>query len=258
MNLDLDRRVAEPYKSSSQKIRVLTEHWVTQEAYCPNRGNAHLNRYSNNQPVADFFCGSCDEDFELKSKKNILGAKIVDGAYQAMLDRLADVRNPNFFLLNYDPNSYQVSNFFVIPKHFLVPEIIEKRNPLSVRARRAGWIGCNILLGRIPEAGRIFLVRDRRVEAKEKVRAVWRETLFLREEKKVESRGWILDVMRCIELTRKKVFTLADIYKFESMLAKQHLGNRHIKDKIRQQLQLLRDQRILKFLGGGCYERVSA
>ncbi len=253
MNLNLDKRGIKLYKSSSQKVRVMTEHWVGQEAYCPNCGNARLGKYSNNQPVADFFCGSCEEDFELKSKKDSLGTKIVDGSYRAMLDRLAGAHNPNFFLLNYDLHSYQVSNFFVIPKHFFVPEIVEKRSPLSVSARRAGWIGCNILLGRIPEAGRIFLVRNRQIEAKETVCAVWRKTLFLREEKKVESRGWILDVMRCIELTRKKVFTLTDIYKFETMLAKQHPGNRHIKDKIRQQLQILRDRHHIQFTGRGEY-----
>ena len=256
MNLDLDKRAAKLYKSSSQNVRVLTEDWVTQQAYCPNCGNARLNKYSNNQPVADFFCGSCDEDFELKSKKNTVGTKIVDGAYQAMLDRLADVHSPNFFLLNYDPNSYQVSNFFVIPKHFFVPEIIEKRKPLSAGARRAGWLGCNILLGRIPEAGRIFLVRDRRVQTKEKVRSAWRRMLFLREEKRIESRGWIVDVMRCIELTGKKVFSLADIYQFESRLAEQHPGNRHIKDKIRQQLQILRDRNLIQFVSRGGYQLV--
>lgn len=253
MNLDLNREAARFYKSPSQKIRILTEGWVDKEVYCPGCGYAHLNKYSNNKPVADFFCGSCNEDFELKSKKNSLGMKIVDGAYLAMLDRLADVHNPNFFLLNYDLSSHQVLNFLVVPKHFFVPEIIEKRRPLSVGARRAGWVGCNILLSRIPEAGRIFLVKDKRVEPKENVRAVWQKTLFLREEKKSESRGWLLDVMRCIELFRKREFALVDIYKYEAMLAEQHPDNRHIKDKIRQQLQVLRDRNYIQFIGRGEY-----
>ena len=85
---------------------------------------------------------------------------------------------------------------------------------------------------------------------------MWRKTLFLREEKKAELRGWIVDVMRCIELTRKPVFTLADIYRFESALAKQHPGNRHIKDKIRQQLQILRDRSHVQFIGRGEYRLV--
>lgn len=253
MNLNFDKRKIESYSSSSQKVRVLSEDWVNKEAYCPNCGNTRLNKYANNKPVADFFCVSYNEDFELKSKKDSLGTKIVDGGYKAMLKRLADPNNPNLFLLNYDLYSYQVSNFLVIPKHFFVPEVIEKRSPLSDSARRAGWIGCNILLNRIPEAGRILLIRDKQIESRTKVCAVWQKTLFLREEKKTEAKGWLLDVMRCIELLGKTEFKLTDIYKYEPMLAQQHPENRHIKDKIRQQLQFLRDKGYLKFIGRGNY-----
>lgn len=253
MNLKFDIKLADQYKNSSQKVRVLTEGWVKAEGYCPSCGNIKLNQYSNNEPVADFFCDKCNEDFELKSKSNKVGKKIVDGAYQTMLERLADIHNPNFFLLNYDLYSYNVSNFFVIPKHFFIPEIIEKRKSLSSGARRAGWVGCNILLGRIPEVGRIYLVKNKEINPREKVCSLWKKTLFLREEKKTESRGWLLDVMRCIEMIRKDEFTLADIYKFAPMLAKQHPKNRHIKDKIRQQLQILRDRNYIQFIGRGNY-----
>ncbi len=253
MHLEFETNLAIRYKSLPQKIRVVSENWVNKEVYCPNCGNTHLDKYSNNKPAADFFCDNCNEDYELKSKGNGLGLKIVDGAYQGMLNRLQDVNSPNLFMLNYDSNSYLVSNFFVIPKHFFVPEIIEKRKPLSVNARRAGWIGCNILLSKIPEVGRIFLVRDQQIVSKQKVCEIWQKTLFLREEKKIDSRGWLLDIMRCIELIRKEEFTLADIYKFESILSKQHPDNRHIKDKIRQQLQILRDRNYIQFSGRGEY-----
>jgi type II restriction enzyme len=253
ISLELDTKLADRYKSSSQKARVMTEEWVKSEVYCPSCGNLHLKQYSNNKPVADFFCDYCSEDFELKSKGNALGAKIVDGAYSTMLDRLSDAHNPNFFLLNYDLHSYQVSNFLVIPKHFFVPYIIEKRSPLSPIARRAGWIGCNILLSRIPESGRIFLIKDKQFVLKENVYAAWKKTLFLREEKKVESKGWLLDIMLCIESIRKKEFSLEDVYKYETALAKQHPDNKHIKDKVRQQLQILRDRNYLQFMGRGEY-----
>lgn len=256
MQLKLDAEIAEQYKNASQRVRVTTEFWVKNEIFCPNCGNLRLERYPNNRPVADFFCKKCSEDFELKSKSNNVGKKIVDGAYKVMLDRLADTQNPNLFLLNYDLNSWQVLNFFVIPKHFFISEVIEQRAPLSASARRAGWVGCNILLNRIPEVGRIFFVRNKRVETKDKVRALWEKTLFLREEKKAESKGWLLDVMRCIELTQKNEFRLADIYKFETALAKQHPQNRHIKDKIRQQLQILRNRNFIRFLSRGAYQVV--
>jgi type II restriction enzyme len=256
MCLELDRRLADQYTSPSQKVRVLSEGWVKKQAYCPNCGKACLERYSNNKPVADFFCGSCNEDFELKSKKDTFGLKIVDGAYRTMLARLADIKNPNFFLLNYELKTYQVLNFVVIPKHFFVSDIIEKRNPLSLGARRAGWIGCNILLNRIPEVGRIFLIKDRQVESKDKVQEIWQKTLFLRQEKKDE-RGWLLDIMNCVDRLGKKEFTLSQLYAFEESLQIKHPQNNHIKAKIRQQLQRLRDEGYLNFLGRGIYRQRS-
>lgn len=62
-------------------------------------------------------------------------------------------------LLNYSVAS-GVSNLFVVPKHFFVTDIIEERKPLADTARRAGWVGCNILLSHVPDAGEIFIVRD--------------------------------------------------------------------------------------------------
>ncbi|MGH7940455.1 MAG: hypothetical protein ACREFR_05225 [Limisphaerales bacterium] len=41
------------------------------------------------------------------------------------------------------------------------------------------------------------------------------------------------------------MFTNADVYAHERELAQLHPDNRHIKDKIRQQLQVLRDLGIL-------------
>jgi type II restriction enzyme len=106
-----------------------------------------LTRYKNNSPVADFFCSNCHEDYELKGYRRGLGATIVDGAYRAMMERLKANNNPNLLLLGYDHEKLEVRNLHVIPKQFFVPDIIERRRPLSPSARRAGWIGCNIRLG---------------------------------------------------------------------------------------------------------------
>lgn len=248
-----DGQLVKNYKSASQKARVLTEQWVDNSVFCPNCGHLEIDRYSNNKPVADFFCSNCREDYELKSKQNIFGAKIVDGAYRTMLKRLMSSNNPNFFLLNYDPVGLEVVNFFVIPKHFFVPEIIEKRKPLAPTARRPRWVGCNIILRSIPESGKIFFVKNRQVESKEKVLAEWKKTLFLREEKEVSAKGWLLDIMRSIEKLGRREFALDDVYAFENELSKLHPGNRHIKDKIRQQLQVLRDKGYLDFVSRGYY-----
>lgn len=253
MKLTFDENLATNYKSASQKARVLTERWVDDSVYCPNCGHLDIDKYPNNQPVADFLCSNCREDYELKSKQYSIGSRIVDGAYRTMLERLQASNNPNFFLLNYDLQNLSVLNFFVIPKHFFVPEIIEKRKPLALTARRVGWVGCNILLKSIPQTGKIFYIRNGVVEQKEKVLEEWQKTLFLREEKEVSAKGWLLDIMRCIEKLGKREFTLEDVYVFEKDLSALHPDNKHIKDKIRQQLQVLRDKGYLDFVSRGYY-----
>ena len=253
MNLSFETKLADKYLGQSQKIRVLTEHWVDNQVYCPNCGHLEINKYENNRPVADFFCSNCREDYELKSKKEAVGTKIVDGAYRTMIERLQESHNPNLFLLNYDLKNFEVLNFLVIPKHFFVPEIIEKRKPLSQTAIRAGWVGCNILLHNIPETGKIFFVKNKVVKQKEKVLAEWQKTLFLREEKELGAKGWLIDVMVCVEKLGRKEFSLDEVYGFENALSKKHPDNRHIKAKIRQQLQFLRDKGYLEFVERGRY-----
>jgi type II restriction enzyme len=253
MNLSFDTKLADRYDSLSQKIRVLTEDWVDGQVYCPNCGHLDIDKYGNNKPVADFFCANCREDYELKSKKDSVGTKIVNGAYRTMIQRLQSTNNPNFFLLNYDLRNLSVLIFFVIPKYFFVPEIIEKRRALSRTARRAGWVGCNILLQSIPQTGKIFFVKNRQIEPKKNVIANWQKTLFLKEEREISAKGWLLDVMNCVEKLGDKDFTLDEVYTFESFLDKKHPENKHIKDKIRQQLQVLRDKGYLEFIERGRY-----
>lgn len=156
MELKLLVEVADDYSSESQRIRVMTEHWVNRSGFCPNCGSV-LSQFGNNKPVADFYCGNCSEEYELKSKNGNVGKKIVDGAYTTMIERLRSDNNPNFFFLTYDKSMLGIRNFLTIPKYFFVPNIIEKRKALNPSARRAGWVGCNIDISNIPEIGKSFL-----------------------------------------------------------------------------------------------------
>jgi type II restriction enzyme len=258
MNLTFYAALAGSYKSGPQKIKNLSEHWLGQQIYCPNCGQTYIEQYGNNRPVADFFCSFCHEDYELKSQSRMFGIKVVDGAYRTMMERLSSDRNPNLFLLHYDPRELSVRNLLVIPKHFFVPQIIEERKPLSPWARRAGWIGCNISLRGIPHAGRIFLIRDGNVERQREVLAQWQKTLFLRDQKSVLAKGWLLSIMKCVENLEKTTFTIEEVYRFEDDLRQAFPSNRHVKEKIRQQLQVLRDKGYLEFLNRGTYRLAGA
>ncbi|ULC58666.1 restriction endonuclease [Flaviramulus sp. BrNp1-15] len=257
MDLSFNITSTNDYISNSQIARVLTEDWVKNNSYCPNCGEISLIEYENNKPVADFYCNSCLEQFELKSKRGIkVGSKIVDGAYNTMIKRINSIQNPNFFFLTYDKTKWKVNNFMIIPKHYFISDIIEKRKPLSDNARRAGWVGCNIDLKKIPENGRIFLVKNSEIISKVKVQSKWKRTEFLKT-KKVNSKGWILDIMNCVDAIKNDSFTLNDIYKFENQLKLKYPGNNFIRDKIRQQLQLLRDKGLIEFKSRGIYKKIT-
>jgi len=172
-----------------------------------------------------------------------------------MINRLSCNDNPNFFLLTYDYTSWSVNNFIIIPKHYFTSEIIIKRKPLPDTVKRAGWTGCNINISRIPESGRIYLVKNSQIITKKDVHAKWKGTEFLRN-KKGESKGWILDIMNCVDTIQKDTFSLNEMYSFEKQLKEKYPNNNFIKDKIRQQLQILRDKGLIEFKNRGTYKKV--
>lgn len=230
---------------------MLTESWAAKFAFCPNCGCERLTKFPNNTPVADLYCISCQEEFELKSQKAEFGSKVMDGAFRAMTTRLASNNNPNLMLMNYGIES-GVRNLLVVPRHFFVQDIIEERKPLAPTARRAGWIGCNILLSRIPEAGKIYIVRDAVVVERNIILDQWKAMAFLREEASA-SRSWLWSVLKCVEELKSQEFDLSQVYDFEARLSGMYPMNRHVRQKIRQQLQVLRDRGVIEFLGRGHY-----
>lgn len=240
------------YDSGSQSARVWTEEWAAEWLYCPNCGNARLTRFPANLPVADFYCSQCEDQFELKSKKTPFGPKLANGAYSKKIERLSSATNPNFFLLTYDLPKRAVTSVKVIPKHYFSPEIVEQRRPLAPTAKRAGWVGSNILLSRIPEAGIIDIVRGGIVRPKDDVLNQWRQTRFLREFSP-DARGWLVEVMKSIEAIGSTEFDISDIYAFERRLGTIFPNNNNVRPKIRQQLQFLRNKGYLDFIERGKY-----
>ena len=255
MNLHLDSVLTTGYNSNSQKARILTESWVEKNLYCPVCGNPNIHHFPNNKEVADFYCPSCNEQYELKSKDGNIGRKVSDGAYNTFIQRITDSTNPDFLFMSYSREEMMVHHLSFVPKFFFVPEIAEKRKPLSENARRHGWIGCNILYDQIPLQGRIAIIRDKTVIDKEIVQENVKRAFGMKVEN-LESRGWMFDVLHCVNSMSSDAFSLAQIYQYENILEEKHPDNHNVRPKIRQQLQALRDRGIIEFLGNGKYRKV--
>ena len=230
----------------------MTEAWVTENIACPRCWGSRLAHLPQNTPLGDFSCPPCGSQYELKSKRGKVGRKIVGGSYDKCIERVMSNDNPDWLVMSYDAAELCVKDLWFIPKHFFVPEIIERRKPLSEHAKRKGWIGCNILFDEIPAQGRIALVSGRipaaRLDVERRVKLA--EKLYTGN---LGVRGWLMDVLTCVNKIPHEPFTLSEIYGFEAELQVRHTGNNNVRAKIRQQLQLLRDRGLLEFEGRGVY-----
>lgn len=256
MDLRLDADLARAYKSPAQIARVVTEDWARREMFCMACNADHVAPERAGAKVIDYHCSKCAVRYQLKAKAGWFSAKVTNSAYEPKIQAIQTGRAPAYGFLSYDRSAWLVTNFFVVPGHFLSPGVIEKRKPLSSSARRAGWIGSNILLGRLPSEARIAVVEAGKPRAPSAVRSDWRRFAFLR-----AGRGWTADILRCVrELARdsgRADFALSDFTaRYSRELSRLYPSNRHVAPKIRQQLQILRDRRVLAFERRGRYRVV--
>ena len=248
----MDASLASAYASPSQAARAVTEAWVSENLYCPSCASESLESTRPGTKVVDFLCPECAEPFQLKSKAHPFHDRVVDSAYQPMIESILTSTVPNFVFLHYQSEQWIVQDLFLVPRHFLSRSFVEKRPPLKPTARRSRWVGCNLLLSALPQDARIHAVKDGIELPSEGVRKVWREFSFLTDGDP-ESRGWMADVLACVRELRREAFSLDDVYAFEHHLARLHPRNRNVRPKIRQQLQVLRDHGVLEFFGQGPY-----
>jgi type II restriction enzyme len=203
-------------------------------------------------PAVDLNCPSCGASFQLKAQSHSFASRIVDAAYGAMVRAIRENRTPNLLALEYALSDWAVVNLILIPSFAFPLSAIEKRKPLAAHARRAGWVGCNILLDAIPADARIAIVRAGDFISPNIVREQYLRVLPF-EKLTPEKRGWTLDVLNVLRKLGKTEFALSDVYRAEHGLARLHPANHHVRDKIRQQLQVLRDLGFIQFLGAGEY-----
>jgi type II restriction enzyme len=188
----------------------------------------------------------------MKSQSRPLSRRLADAAYDSMRLAITTNRTPNLFVLNYDRERWHIQDLILIPRFAFSLSALECRKPLGPRARRAGWVGCNILLDQIPLDAKISIVARGHAMDESDVRQQYVRLRPL-EELAIEKRGWSLDVLKVVRAIGKKEFSLTEVYASEDSLGQVHPRNRHLRDKIRQQLQVLRDIGLLEFLGRGRY-----
>ena len=252
MNLSMKGILADAYKSGSQKAKNVTETWGAENFYCPNCSSPKLDWLKPGTKAKDYRCPCCGFWYQLKSQKIRIGNSITDGAYCAMMEAIRNDETPSFYFLHYDLATWSVRNLLLVPHFAFPPSAIIKRKPLSPKARRAGWIGCNFDLNRIPIDARIPIVAESKIMPVKEVREKFQRVKPLKEIS-VKERGWTLDVLNIVRRLGEKEFSNDDVYAFTRELEKLHPDNRHIKDKIRQQLQVLRDTGLLLHVGSGVW-----
>jgi type II restriction enzyme len=249
--------LAADYHSGAQRARVVTEAWARSQLYCANCNSSSLGETPANNRAIDFVCPRCRAPFQLKAKHSALGETVTDGAYTAMVAAIREDRTPNLLLMRYALATWEVRDLLLIPSFMFSESAVIKRKPLTATARRAGWVGCNIALNRVPAEARIQIVKTvfqggtdilsmnskHRPEAcatvitpPEEVRAKYKRVKPLKDIS-VTQRGWTLDVLNAIRRLGKTEFTTADAYAFTRDLEKLHPDNsdesragRHVRD----------------------------
>lgn len=240
----------EGYKSPQQRIKNMTEWWAGEHIYSPCCGMPIIH-HINNTPASDFYCQNCQENYELKAwKTEKFSNTVLDGWYKTMVEKVESSTNPNYFVLQYN-KQFHILNYIAIPKYFVRKEdIIPRKNWLRTRPN---YIMCSISMRGIPESWKIYLIKDGSFLDKKEILRTWEKTVFLWENKDIEAKGWILDIMKCIDTLWKQEFTLDEMYAFEPILKQKYQNNNFIKDKMRQQLQVLRDKGYVEFKERGKY-----
>ena len=64
----------------------------------------------------------------------------------------------------------------------------------------------------------------------------------------IKEGSWLAEILKCIQKLGTKKFNLNQVYQYENELSKIFPNNKHIKAKIRQQLQILREKGLIEFI----------
>jgi type II restriction enzyme len=252
MNLALPSELAEGYKSPAQQARVVTQAWAGNNLFCASCSSTNLTPMREGSEANDFTCPQCSLRYELKSKSSPIGKKIHDAGFNAMIRAIREDRTPNLVVMHYEKPQWKVRNLILVPHFAFSESAVEKCAPLSETHPRHGHILCNIILEQIPNDAKIPLIIDGVVLPSNRVRDHFKKLEPLKRFR-ARKRSWPLDLLHIVQSFGRKQFTNDDVYAFEDKLKELHPDNRHIRDKIRQQLQKLRDRNLLIHVNSGVW-----
>lgn len=252
MELELPVELAASYKSPTQRVRVITEAWGESNLYCTHCTSPRLSRAPHSTKAFDFACPQCDSHFQLKSQSRPITNRLADADYATMRQTILSGRTPNLLALHYDPDRWKIQTLLLIPRFVFSLSAVTVRNPTRPKGRHSAWIGCDFILANIASDAKIPMVLDGRPTDPRRVREQYKRLLPLQNQR-VENRGWTVDVLNAVRSIGKGEFTLSEVYAYTERLQTLHPKNRHVQDKIRQQMQRLRDLGFLEFVHRGHY-----
>src|SRR2546430_11026956 len=102
----MDSSLASAYPSPSQAARAVTETWVGENLYCPSCPSESLESTRPGTKLVDFVCRECAEPFQLKSTAHPFRGRVLDSAYQPLMQSIITSTVPNFVFLHYQPKQW--------------------------------------------------------------------------------------------------------------------------------------------------------
>jgi len=232
------------FRSGAQWARDFTERWWAERGYCfACHSDDRLEVLENNAPCWDFRCRACGHPFQLKGSLNKSGTTVQDGSYKVMTDYIRRMMSPTFVLLRYtrDRTVPQVAAVHCV---FITKDAIVPRKPLTARP---SYVMCSVRLADIPMQAKISVVENFSFVKKDKVREQFQKLSSL-ENRQVKGRGWMALILNLTQRLPAGNFRVDDLLAFRNEIEKQFPDNRHVREKVRQQLQFLRNAGLVQFV----------
>lgn len=134
---------------------------MCKHARCPRCNRIQVfKQLPRNFECADIICKFCGFLGQVKATRLADGSdsfpdRIMSAAWNPQHQRiLAGIYN-GLYLVGYRQDARTLVRIDYVPPHILeaVPEVFEPRNPLSKTAKRAGWRGFLLNIGKLPAVG---------------------------------------------------------------------------------------------------------